>query len=548
MSCKTVDLQPGSVVVEIMNIVDFSHSAMSLLPPLVALGLAILTRRVLVSLGVGVLLGAFLLTDFSVGGTASYIGTTVKGLFIDDGAINSWNMSIVAFLILLGMTTALLTLSGGTRAFAEWAQTKIKSKRGAKLLAAFLGVFIFVDDYFNSLAVGSISRPVTDRFYVSRAKLAYILDSTAAPMCVLMPASSWGAYIITLIGGILASHGVTEYTPLGAFVQLAPMNFYAVFALLMVFVVAWFQIDVGPMKKHELEASHCRGFDEGDDDSRAKDLNDELEIEESKNGRVADLIMPIVTLIVATFFFMIFTGYQALAADGLAFSVLGAFENTDVGMSLVYGGLVGFAAALVPVFRQRIPMADVSSTLWIGAKSMFGAILILLFAWSIGSVISDMATGKYLSTMVEGNISPMLLPAILFLLAGLMAFSTGTSWGTFGIMLPIAGDLAAATDIMLMLPMLGAVLAGSVFGDHCSPISDTTILSSTGARCHHIDHVSTQLPYALSMAVVSTIGFLVLGFTSSLAVSFMAATVAFIVACAGLSWLSRRPQEAAASA
>ena len=548
MSCKTVDLQPGSVVVEIMNIVDFSHSAMSLLPPLVALGLAILTRRVLVSLGVGVLLGAFLLTDFSIGGTASYIGTTVTGLFIEDGAINSWNMSIVAFLILLGMTTALLTLSGGTRAFAEWAQTKIKSKRGAKLLAAFLGVFIFVDDYFNSLAVGSISRPVTDRFYVSRAKLAYILDSTAAPMCVLMPASSWGAYIITLIGGILVSHGVTEYTPLGAFMQLAPMNFYAVFALLMVFVVAWFQIDVGPMKKHELEASHCRGFDEGDDDSRAKDLNDELEIEESKNGRVADLVMPIVTLIVATFFFMLFTGYQALAADGLAFSVLGAFENTDVGMSLVYGGLVGFAAALIPVLRQRIPMADVSSTLWIGAKSMFGAILILLFAWSIGTVISDMATGKYLSTLVEGSINPMLLPAILFLLAGVMAFSTGTSWGTFGIMLPIAGDLAAATDIMLMLPMLGAVLAGSVFGDHCSPISDTTILSSTGARCHHIDHVSTQLPYALSMAVVSTIGFLVLGFTGSLAVSFMTATVAFIVACVLLSWLSRRPQEATANA
>ncbi|MGF1699052.1 Na+/H+ antiporter NhaC family protein [Photobacterium makurazakiensis] len=531
-----------------MNIVDFSHSSMSLLPPLVALALAILTRRVLVSLGVGVVLGAFLLTDFSIGNTASYIGTTAFGLFIDDGAINSWNMSIVAFLVLLGMTTALLTLSGGTRAFAEWAQTKIKSKRGAKLLAAFLGVFIFVDDYFNSLAVGSISRPVTDRYYVSRAKLAYILDSTAAPMCVLMPASSWGAYIITLIGGILASHGVTEYTPLGAFVQLAPMNFYAVFALIMVFVVAWFQIDVGPMRKHELDASHCRGFDEGDEDKRAKDLNDELEIEESQNGRVADLVMPIVALILATFFFMIFTGYQALAADGLAFNLLGAFENTDVGMSLVYGGTIGFIAALIPVLRQRLPASDVAVTLWIGAKSMFGAILILLFAWCIGSVISDMATGKYLSTLVEGSINPMFLPVILFMLAGFMAFSTGTSWGTFGIMLPIAGDLAAATDIMLMLPMLGAVLAGSVFGDHCSPISDTTILSSTGARCHHIDHVSTQLPYALSVAVVSSIGFLVLGFTGSLAVAFMTATLAFILACVALSWLSRRPQVATAKA
>ncbi|UTV28542.1 Na+/H+ antiporter NhaC family protein [Photobacterium atrarenae] len=529
-----------------MNIIDFSHSSISLLPPLVALGLAILTRRVLLSLGFGVLLGALLLADFSVTAAAGYIGTTAKGLFVEDGAINSWNMSIVAFLVLLGMMTALLTLSGGTRAFAEWAQTKIKSKRGAKLLAAFLGVFIFVDDYFNSLAVGSISRPVTDRFYVSRAKLAYILDSTAAPMCVLMPASSWGAYIITLIGGILVTHGVTEYSPLSAFVQLAPMNFYAVFALLLVFVVAWFQLDIGAMKKHELEACRGHGFDEGDDDSMAKDLNDELEIEESEHGRVGDLVMPIVMLILATFFFMIFTGYQALAADGQAFNLLGAFENTDVGTSLVYGGLVGLMASLVPIFRQRLPMGDVARTLWLGAKSMFGAILILLFAWSIGSVISDMATGKYLSTLVQGNLNPMLLPAILFLLAGLMAFSTGTSWGTFGIMLPIAGDLAAAADITLMLPMLGAVLAGSVFGDHCSPISDTTILSSTGARCHHIDHVATQLPYALSVAVVSTIGFLVLGMTSSVAVAFMAALISFILVCLGLLWLARRPGTVAA--
>jgi len=198
------------------------------------------------------------------------------------------------------------------------------------------------------------------------------------------------------------------------------------------------------------------------------------------------------------------------------------------------------------VLRQRLPMADVANTLWIGAKSMFGAILILLFAWSIGSVISDMATGKYLSTLVQGNINPMLLPAILFLLAGLMAFSTGTSWGTFGIMLPIAGDLAAATEISLMLPMLGAVLAGSVFGDHCSPISDTTILSSTGARCHHIDHVATQLPYAVAVAFVSTVGFLVLGLTSSMAVAFMAATITFILVCLLLMWLSRRPTELAA--
>ncbi len=543
--CLTVDLQPRSVVVEIMNLVDFSQSSISILPPLVALSLAILTRRVLLSLGIGILIGALLLTDFSMFNTVSYLRNKIEGLFIDGDSINTWNMSIVAFLLLLGMTTALLTLSGGTRAFAQWAQTKIKSKRGAKLLAAFLGVFIFVDDYFNSLAVGSISRPVTDRFYVSRSKLAYILDSTAAPMCVLMPASSWGAYIITVVGGILVSHGVTEYSALSAFMQLAPMNFYAVFALLMVFVVAWFQLDVGLMKKHEVQASHARGFDNEEVHAEAKDLNDELEIEESENGKVGDLIIPILVLVAATLFFMIYTGNQSLQADGKPFSILGAFESTDVGASLCYGGLLGLLSALVAVGRQAIPVKHIAHALWIGAKSMFGAILILFFAWTIGSIISDMATGKFLSTLVQGNINPVWLPVILFLLAGIMAFSTGTSWGTFGIMLPIAGDLAAATDISLILPMLSAVLAGSVFGDHCSPISDTTILSSTGARCNHIDHVSTQLPYALSVALVSAVGFTVLGMTESLAVSFVAATVAFLLVCVSLAWIAKRPLKGA---
>ena len=202
---------------------------------------------------------------------------------------------------------------------------------------------------------------------------------------------------------------------------------------------------------------------------------------------------------------------------------------------------IWLVAAIVPVFRQRISYQDVGNTLWVGAKSMFGAILILLFAWSIGSVIGDMKTGQYLSTLVQGNINPALLPMILFLLSGIMAFSTGTSWGTFGIMLPIAGDLAGATEISLMLPMLASVLAGSVFGDHCSPISDTTILSSTGARCHHIDHVATQLPYALSVAVISTIGFLILGITDSLVLAFLVALVAFVLMCFFLAWLSSRP-------
>ncbi|EKO3687381.1 Na+/H+ antiporter NhaC family protein [Vibrio metschnikovii] len=524
-----------------MNVIDFASSPLSLLPPLVALGLAIITRRVLLSLGVGILIGALLLANYSVTDTVSYTSGQVFSVFIADGGINTWNMSIVGFLLLLGMMTALLTLSGGTRAFAEWAQVRVKSKRGAKLLAAFLGVFIFVDDYFNSLAVGSISRPVTDRFYVSRAKLAYILDSTAAPMCVVMPASSWGAYIMTIIGGILVSHGITDYSPLGAYLRLVPMNFYAIFALLMVFAVVWFQMDIGPMRRHEINASQGRGFDndQDNDSPAAHQLNEELDIPESENGKVLDLVLPIVLLIIATIGAMLYTGGQALAGEGMAFNILGAFENTDVGTSLVYGGSTGLLAALVTVFKQKMPLRDTLMTMWIGARSMFGAILILIFAWTIGSVIGDMKTGAYLSSLVQGNINPHWLPVMLFLLSGVMAFSTGTSWGTFGIMLPIAGDMAAATDIALMLPMLSAVLAGAVFGDHCSPISDTTILSSTGARCNHIDHVATQLPYSLSVAFISAIGFVVLGMTASVLASLAASSVVFIIVCFILSWLSK---------
>ncbi|MEL0658356.1 Na+/H+ antiporter NhaC family protein [Psychromonas arctica] len=519
-----------------MSLIDYSASTLSILPAVLALGLAILTRRVLLSLGLGIILGALLLANYSVVDAGTYIYSTVKGVVVEDGGLNTWNMSIVAFLLLLGMMTAVLTLSGGTRAFADWALNHIKDKRGASLLAAFLGVFIFIDDYFNSLAVGSISRPVTDRFNVSRAKLAYILDSTAAPMCILMPVSSWGAYIMTIISGILVSHGMTEYSPLGAYVALIPMNFYAIFTLLMVFAVIVFRLDIGAMKKHEKIAE--KEISEGE--QAYIDLQDELGIEEYEQGKVGDLVYPIISLIAGTLFFMLYTGNTALAAAGKAFSVLGAFENTDVGASLVYGGSIGLIFSLVTVLRQKQPFSNIGYALWVGAKSMFGAIIILFFAWSIGTVIGDMKTGAYLSGLVQGNIGLHWLPVILFVLSGAMAFSTGTSWGTFGIMLPIAGDMAGATDLAMMLPMLSAVLAGSVFGDHCSPISDTTILSSTGARCEHIDHVSTQLPYALSMAFVSIVGFIVIGFTGSTVSAFIASSIAFVAVIACMKVLAKR--------
>jgi len=520
-----------------MSLVDFAASPLSVLPAVIALGLAIATRRVLLSLGVGIVLGTLLLTDFSISDGSGYLFNTIKGVVIEEGGLNAWNMSIIGFLLLLGMITALLTLSGGTRAFANWALIHIKDKRGASYLAALLGVFIFIDDYFNSLAVGSISRPVTDRFHVSRAKLAYILDSTAAPMCILMPVSSWGAYIMTIVGGILVSHGITGYSPLGAYIQLIPMNFYAIFTLLMVFAMIAFKLDIGLMKAHEAKAE-VMGSKAGNANENV-DLHDDYGIQESELGKVRDLIVPIISLIIATVFFMLYTGNQALAVNSLPFSVLGAFENTDVGKSLCYGGLVGLLFSFAIVAKQKLPVTDIFRALWIGAKSMFGAIIILFFAWSIGSVIGDMKTGAYLSSLVQGNIDINWLPVILFILSGAMAFATGTSWGTFGIMLPIAGDMAGATDISLMMPMLSAVLAGSVFGDHCSPISDTTILSSTGARCKHIDHVSTQLPYALSMAIVSAVGFIVLGFINSLVIALFASSVMFIVVLFIMKMLSR---------
>lgn len=515
-----------------MNLIDFSFSPLSLLPPLVALSLSIITRRVLLSLGAGILLGALLLTGGSPSDTVGYIGSTLANVFVHDGELNTGNMNIVIFLVLLGMMTALLTLSGGTRAFAEWAQSRVKSKRSSKVLAVFLGYLIFIDDYFNCLALGTIARPVTDRFYVSRAKLAYILDSTGAPVCVITPASSWGAYIMMLVSGILVSHGITEYSPLSAFMHLIPMNFYAIFALLMVLAVAWFQLDIGLMRRHEIQASQGQGFD-------TQTSSVEEEITESEHGKASYLILPIILLLVATVVSMLYTGNQVLASEGKAFSLLGAFENTDVGRSLIYGSLVALALALYTVFKQQMPLSEIAKVMWIGVKSMFGAILILIFAWSIGAVIGDVKTGAYLSSLVQGNINHHWLPVILFLLSCVMAFATGTSWGTFGIMLPIAGDMASATDINLMLPMLSAVLAGSVFGDHCSPISATSVLSAKGADCPHGDHVATQLPYALIVASISAVGFIVLGMTTSIVWSLLASGIAFVLACCAMSVASK---------
>ncbi|WP_373767886.1 Na+/H+ antiporter NhaC family protein [Glaesserella sp.] len=498
-----------------MDLVDYSHSLWSVVPALLALVLAIITRKVILSLSIGIIVGALMLAGGNPINAFLHLKSNVTSLIYGEEGINANNVNIILFLILLGVLTALLSISGSNQAFASWAQQHIKGKRGAKLMAAGLVFFTFIDDYFHSLAVGAIARPVTDKFKVSRAKLAYILDSTAAPMCVLMPISSWGAYIITLIAGLLTTYSITAYSPLGAFMSMSVMNFYAIFSLLTVFAVSYFSINIGSMTRFEQQAEITS-----------------LQNEETcayPQGRVLNLILPIIVLILATLSMMMYTGGSVLAESGKPFDVLGAFENTTVGISLVVGGASAVAVATVLIALERqISLNDYIKSYWVGIKAMSGAITILFFAWTINGIVGDMQTGKYLSTLVADSINPALLPAILFVLGSAMAFATGTSWGTFGIMLPIAAAMASNTAPELFLPCLSAVMAGAVCGDHCSPISDTTILSSTGAQCNHMDHVTSQLPYAMVVATATFVGYLVLGFINSALFGF-AATAAVLI-------------------
>lgn len=499
-----------------MNLVDYSTSIWSIVPPVLALCLAIVTRKVILSLSIGIIIGALMLADFNIKDTLTYLFNNVSSLvYSSEDGFNFDTINIILFLLLLGILTALLTVSGSNRAFAEWAQKRIKDRRGAKLMAASLVFVTFIDDYFHSLAVGAIARPVMDKFKVSRAKLAYILDSTAAPMCVLMPVSSWGAYIITLISGLLATYAMTEYSPIGAFMAMSAMNFYAIFSIIMVFFVAYFSFDLGSMARHE---------------RLAQEHQEKEEIDACADGRVRNLILPIVTLILATVAMMLYTGGQALAADGKAFSILGAFENTTVGISLVFGGVLAVLMVTLCILLDRqVSIKEYVQSWIVGVKSMSGAILILFFAWTINNVVGDIKTGTYLSGLVSDSLPVAILPALLFILGAVMAFSTGTSWGTFGIMLPIAAAIAAHSAPELMLPCLSAVMAGAVCGDHCSPVSDTTILSSTGAKCNHMDHVTTQLPYALTVAVATIIGYLVVGFTQSGLFGFIATAISLVL-------------------
>ncbi|WP_261799060.1 Na+/H+ antiporter NhaC family protein [Actinomyces ruminicola] len=492
-----------------------SYPVLSLVPPLLAIALVIGTKKVISSLAVGILAAAALVADGGVVGTAIKVWEAFSQIFWSDGAVNSYYVLILAFLLTLGVITSLVLMSGGTQAFAEWAMTRVRTRRGAQILAAALGTAIFVDDYFNALAVGQVARPVSDRQRVSRAKLAYLIDSSSAPVAVLAPFSSWGASIIGIMGPIVAAVGVNA-SDAGAFMRSAGMNYYAIAALILLWVTVVFEIDFGPMRREEGRAVATGGLYAPDEQIPGQ-LTDSLPRHEP--GAMRALIVPFAVLVAGVVGGILLTGHHA----SRSWSLLEMLAETDVALALNIGGMLGLATAAFyyfhfthedPVFEAKTAARGVIE----GARSMLPAIRILLCAWMLGSLISELGTGAYLGSLVESTaVSARWLIPMLFIVAGAMAFATGTSWGSFGILLPIAGEImgAVAGGGELLIPAFGAVLAGAVWGDHCSPISDTTILSSTGAGCNHITHVNTQLPYAGASAAAALLGYVAFSATGS---------------------------------
>ena len=468
-------------------------SLWALLPPVIAIGLALITKEVYSSLFAGILAGALLYSDFSFTGTLDAITS--------DGLISavSGSAGIFIFLVELGIIGALINKAGGSAAFGRWAQKNIKSRVGAMLATFVLGVLIFVDDYFNCLTVGSVMLPVTDSKKVSRAKLAYLIDATAAPICMIAPISSWAA-------------AVSSYAPEGTsgimmFIQAIPFNFYSILTLVFIVAICLMKFDYGPMKLHEKNAIENGDlFTTGD---RVDDGDDGV----VGNGIVLDLIFPVIALIVACVSALIYNGYQAGATN-----LIGAFENTDATVGLPWGGLIALVLIVIYLICRRIiNFKESMECVPKGFIAMVPAILILTFATALKEMTTLLGAKYFIGDLMSSGAGALaeFLPAIIFLVACVLAFATGTSWGTFGILIPIVLAIYPAGSGVLSTIGISACLAGAVCGDHCSPISDTTIMSSAGGRCNHINHVSTQMPYAITVAAISFVMFIISGFVQN---------------------------------
>ena len=472
----------------------------ALVPPIIAIVLALVTKEVYSSLFIGILAGALLYSGFNFEGTMLHV--------FDDGIIaqlsDSYNVGILIFLVILGVLVSLMNKAGGSAAFGEWAGKHIKTRVGAQLATIALGILIFIDDYFNCLTVGSVMRPVTDKHHVSRAKLAYLIDATAAPVCIIAPVSSWAA-------------AVSGYAPEGTngiqlFIRTIPYNFYALLSIAMMIMLTVSKTDYGPMALHEKNAVVNNDIYTTPDRPYANAGDDKI----SSRGKVVDLVVPVVVLVICCVIGMIYTGGFFSGTD-----FVDAFANCDASRGLVYGSAVALVITLIMYLVRRVlTFKECMDCVPEGFKSMVAPILILTFAWSLKAMTDSLGANEYVAAVVKSSAEGFMnwLPAIIFLIAVFLSFSTGTSWGTFGILIPIVINVFPASDPMMIISM-SACMAGAVCGDHCSPISDTTIMSSAGARCNHLNHVTTQLPYAMTCAAVSCVTYVIAGFVKSWVIS-----------------------------
>lgn len=473
--------------------------AWSLVPPILAIILALCTKEVISSLLIGILSGSLIYAVNKGQGFVGMSSIAFKTISKTVGSPDKFN--IILFLSLLGTLVYVVTKAGGSKAYGEWAATKMKSRKTVQLATSALGVLIFIDDYFNCLTVGTVMKPVTDKFKISRAKLAYIIDATAAPVCIIAPVSSWAA----AVGSTLVSTGGFS-NEMSAFLATIPYNLYALLTIFMVLTLSVTNLEFGPMEKVEYEAQKTGDLGAID---KLEDDDDKTE----KKGRVLDLVLPIVALIIFSILAMLWSGGFF---SGKGVSLAEAFGNCDSSASLVLGSfwaLLFTFCLFIP--RKLLTFHEFMNGVGEGIKSMVPAFIILTLAWSIGALCQNyLGTGEFVGHLIRASHLPLtLIPAIVFAVAAGLSFSIGTAWGTFAIFIPIVVFICKASAPELMTVTLSATLAGSVFGDHCSPISDTTILSSAGAGCNHIQHVSTQLPYAATVAICCFFGYLVSGLT-----------------------------------
>ena len=497
----------------------FYNTFWALLPPIVAIALALITKEVYSSLFIGIVVGGLLYANFGFEGT-------IRHVFLDGivaSVSDTYNMGILIFLVILGAMVCLMNRAGGSAAFGRWAQTHIKSRVGAQLATIILGCLIFIDDYFNCLTVGSVMRPVTDKHRISRAKLSYLIDATAAPVCIIAPISSWAAAVAGF---------AEDGQGLNLLIRAIPFNFYALLTILMMVGISLLKIDYGPMARYERNAMESGDLFSG------KNPYDTMEVEEDvSHGRVMDLVLPIVLLILCCVTGMLYSGGFF---DGVGF--VEAFSASDASVGLLLGSAFALVFSLIYFgLRRSMSFSSMMSCIPEGFKAMVPAILILSFAWTLKAMTDSLGAKYFVRDFVYSNASQvqMFLPAIVFLIGCLLAFATGTSWGTFGMLIPIVQSVFPM-DNPLSVVCISACMAGAVCGDHCSPISDTTIMASAGAQCDHVNHVSTQLPYAITVAAVSFVSYVIAGFLPKAWIALPIAIVLMLLTLFGIHMVHKR--------